>query len=273
MQRCKEDEKSAESAKSADVPVLPFVLLLLFTAVLLTLGPEFVYLRDNFGQRLNTIFKFYYQAWVLFGVTALYGLGYLLHNWNKGVQRLVPLAAAAGYLIMLAFALLFPYYGVNSRMIEYRGSGDVAERQPATLNGLAYIQRYNPGEYDAILWLRENIDGSPVIVEAVGGQYSGYGRISANTGIPTLLGWAGHEYQWRGPSTSEPAEREPIVTDIYSHPDWLITAGLLDRYRVSYVVVGNLERDTYGPQVNEKFQGNLDVAFQNDSVTIYQWNN
>ena len=252
---------------------MPFALLLVLTAVLLTLGPEFVYLRDNFGQRLNTIFKFYYQAWVLFGVTGLYGLGYLLHNWHKGVQRIVPLVAVGGYVIMLAFALLFPYYSVNSRMIEYRGTSEFGERQPATLNGLAYIQRYNPDEYDAIMWLRNNINGSPVIVEAVGGQYSGFGRMSANTGLPTLLGWAGHEYQWRGPSTQEPGTRDLVVRDIYSQPDWLTTATLLDNYDVSYVVVGNLERDTYGPQVNEKFAGSLDVAFQNDTVTIYQWSN
>jgi len=63
------------------------------------------------------------------------------------------------------------------------------------------------------------------------------------------------------------------VRDIYSNPDWLTTATLLDNYDVSYVVVGNLERETYGPQVNEKFAGNLDIAFQNDSVTIYQWSN
>ncbi|MBE2221679.1 MAG: hypothetical protein IAF02_09075 [Anaerolineae bacterium] len=269
------EEESAQSVvkETETIAVLPFALLLVGTAVLLTLGPEFVYLRDNFGQRLNTIFKFYYQAWVLFGVTALYSIDYLLRNWNKGVQRVVPLAAASGYAIMLAFALLFPYYGVNSRMVEYRGSGEFNEREPATLNGLAYIQRYNPGEYEAIMWLRDNIVGSPVIVEAVGGQYSGYGRMSANTGIPTLLGWAGHEYQWRGPGTQEPGLRDPAVRDIYSQPDWLFTARLLDQYNVSYVVVGNLERDTYGPQVNEKFAGNLDVAFQNESVTIYQWSN
>jgi uncharacterized membrane protein len=123
------------------------------------------------------------------------------------------------------------------------------------------------------MWLRDNIDGSPVIVEAVGGQYSGFGRMSANTGIPTLLGWAGHQYQWRGPSTQEPSERDAVVRDIYSQPDWLFTVELLNRYDVSYVVVGNLERDTYGPQVNEKFQSNLDVAFQNESVTIYRWRN
>jgi hypothetical protein len=81
---------------------LPFVLLLLFTGLLLVLGPEFVYLRDVFGQRLNTIFKFYYQAWVLFGVAALYGLGYL---WQRA--RTAGAIAVLGYAALLLLALSF----------------------------------------------------------------------------------------------------------------------------------------------------------------------
>ncbi|MCB8988167.1 MAG: hypothetical protein H6661_10515 [Ardenticatenaceae bacterium] len=250
---------------------LPFVLLLVLTGALLTLGPEFVYLRDNFGQRLNTIFKFYYQAWVLFGVAALFGLDYLLRDWREGAQRLVAYTAVAGYALMLAFALLFPIYGVRSRMIEYRGPADLPDRPSATLNGLAYVERYNPDEYAAIQWLRNNVDGSPVIVEAVGGQYTGYGRIAANTGLPTLLGWGGHEYQWRGPDTPEPGLREPAVQNIYTLSDWAATAALLDQYHVDYIYVGGLERDTYGPQAQEKFADRLEVAYQNGSVTIYRW--
>ncbi|MBK8987809.1 MAG: hypothetical protein IPM39_17365 [Chloroflexi bacterium] len=249
----------------------PFVLLLVLTGALLTLGPEFVYLRDNFGQRLNTIFKFYYQAWVLFGVAALFGLDSLLHGWRQGIQRVAPLAAAAGYAVMLAFALLFPYYGVRSRALEYRGPANFPDRPAATLNGLAYVERFNPDEYAAIQWLRQNVAGTPVIVEAVGGQYSGYGRISANTGLPTLLGWGGHEYQWRGPDTPEPALRQPAVETIYTLADWATTAALLDQYKVEYIYVGSLERDAYGGQVQEKFNGRLEVAYQNGSVTIFRW--
>ncbi len=247
-------------------PSLPFLLLLIATGALLTLGPEFLYLLDNFGQRLNTIFKFYYQAWALFGVAALAALDYLRREF-----KMAGFIAAAGYGLALAVALLFPTYAVQSRAAEYRGPVTAESRQPATLNGLAQVERFDPDEYQAIMWLRQNVKGAPVIVEAVGGQYTGYGRISANTGLPTLLGWAGHEYQWRGDSTNEPGLRDPVVRDIYSPAtSWEETAVLLNNYDVKYIVVGGLELTAYGPQAGNKFDG-LDVAFQNNSITIYHW--
>jgi YYY domain-containing protein len=238
---------------------VPFVLLLVLTATLLTLGPEFLYIRDNFGQRLNTVFKFYYQAWILFGVAALVALDYL---W----QRVQPaaLVAGLGYGAMLAVALLFPYYGITSRAQEYA--------LPPTLSGIAYLAGGQPDELAALTWLRQNVEGAPVIVEAVGGQYSpqGHGRVSASTGLPTPVGWAGHEYQWRG-VTPVPAEREDAVQTIYTSDDWQATKALLDELDVSLIYVGPLEVSTYGPAAREKFDGRLEVAYANDSVTIYRW--
>jgi YYY domain-containing protein len=245
----------AETEPSA----LPFVLLLILTGALLTVGPEFVYLRDNFGQRLNTIFKFYYQAWVLFGVAALFGLDYLRRR-----LRLVGWVAAAGYGALLLVALLFPAYGISSRAAEYG--------EPATLDGIDHYRYGQPDELDALLWLRRNVRGAPVIVEAVGGQYSpqGHGRVSATTGLPTILGWAGHEYQWRG-DTPEPAARTAAVETIYGSASWQETATALDKYGVEYIYVGPLEVRTYGPQARTKFEGRLEVAYSNDSVMIYRW--
>jgi uncharacterized membrane protein len=258
----------------------PFALLLVLTGVLLTLGPEFVYLRDNFGVRLNTTFKFYYQAWAMFGVAAVFGLDYLWASRRSAVSRGVAVAATVAYVGMLAVALLFPIYAVNSRAAEYRGpargvDGTPLERQPATLDGLAWIARYNPSEYEAIMWLRqqaEAIDGSPpVVLEAVGGQYSGYGRVSANTGLPTLLGWPGHEWQWRGSDHPEPGRREPIVEQIYTTLDLGQVSFLLDEFDVAYIYVGDLEREQYGEQGLAKFGDALEVAFANERVTIYRW--
>jgi len=244
-------------------PTLVFALLLIGTALLLALGPEFVYLRDNFGQRINTIFKFYYQAWILFGVSALFGVAYLLRRF-----RVAGLIAGTLYLLLLAGSLLFPYYAIQSRGIEYRGPINAEQRRAATLDGLEYVRAGDPDEFEAIMWLRENIAGSPVLLEAVGGQYSQYGRIAASTGLPTVLGWAGHEYQWRG-DTPEPGEREPAIRAIYSQPDWPSTELLLDQYGVSYVYVGQLERSTYDPLFEEKFEQNMEIAFRNNSVAIY----
>ncbi len=253
---------------------LPFALLLIITGILLTLGPEFLYLRDNFGVRLNTIFKFYYQAWALFGVAAVFGL-YALWRATAGAARIVPVLTTAGYGLALLLSLLFPFYAIQSRAVEFRGRADAEFRQPPTLNGLAAMQNFNFDEYAAIQWLRENVDGAPVILEAVGGQYSEYGRVSASTGLPTLLGWAGHEYQWRGSSTPEPALRDPAVRDIYTATAWENSnaAQLLDGYGVELIYLGNLERSAYGllgPAL-QKFSDRLEVAYQNNSVTIYRW--
>jgi uncharacterized membrane protein len=266
-------EKDSRQIDPANGPaargVLPFVLLLIATGALLTVGPEFLFLRDNFGARLNTIFKFYYQAWVMFGVASLYALGYLWLAW-RGSSRIVPVAATTGYAAALLVALLFPILAVSSRAAEYRGPATAEDRQPATLDGLSQMARYSPGDYAAIQWLRGNESGTPVILEAVGGQYTGYGRISAATGLPTLLGWAGHEYQWRG-ETPEPAIREPAVRDIYSTSDLQSITNLLDSYGVQYIVVGGLEREAYGIEGLDKFAESLDPAFEGNDVTIYRW--
>lgn len=274
----KTQRAEAEVAHPGDLAALtsslPFAILLIITGILLTLGPEFLYLRDNFGVRLNTIFKFYYQAWALFGVAAIFGL-YALWQATVGAKRAVPALVTAGYGLALLLSLLFPYYAVQSRAEEFRGAVDAEFRQPPTLNGLASMQTFNFDDYAAIQWLRENVRGTPVILESVGGQYSEYGRVSASTGLPTLLGWAGHEYQWRGSSTQEPAVRDPAVRDIYTAPNWngSNAALLLDDYGVELIYVGNLERSTYGlfgPEL-QKFDDRLEVAYQNSSVTIYRW--
>ncbi|MCK5920741.1 MAG: hypothetical protein KAG66_07350, partial [Methylococcales bacterium] len=111
----------------------------------------------------------------------------------------------------------------------------------------------------------------PVLVEAVGGAYSEYARISANTGFATLLGWQGHENQWRGFDNPEPGRRNPLVKQIYESSDWDTTKSLLNEFGVNYVYVGNLEHRDYGQERFIKFEQNMDVAFANGSVTIYKW--
>jgi YYY domain-containing protein len=250
------DEDVAQR-ESQHVSALPFVLLLVITGALLTLGPEFLYIKDNFGQRMNTVFKFYYQAWVLWGSAALAGLYYLMQR-----AKVVALVAGGLYGVLLIGAMLFPWYGVAARSAEFTYDN--------TLNGLARLAQDNPAEYEALLWLSNNIDATPVILEATGGQYSDFARVSANTGIPTVLGWAGHEYQWRG-STPEPAAREAAITAIYQQSDWIGVPELLDRYGVDYIYVGDLERGTYGETGLQKFEDDLDIVFENDGVTIYVW--
>jgi uncharacterized membrane protein len=80
-----------------------------------------------------------------------------------------------------------------------------------TLDASAYLQWSHPADAAAIKWMRENITDDGPLVEAVGNDYDEYaGRVSTHTGIPGLLGWIGHEDQWRGTR----AIHGPRITDI-----------------------------------------------------------
>ena len=235
-----------------------FVLFLAFTGLLLILGTELVFIRDFFGSRMNTVFKLYYQAWTLLAVVAAYGVYYLLGRMTRS-YRAVWLALAA---VALVAGCLYAPASVLSRT-----SGD----EMPTLDGTAYLASASPADYAAIDWLQTNVVGTPTIVEASGGSYSQFGRISANTGLPTLLGWDFHEQQWRG-TFPEEAERQAAIQEIYESQDRTAVAALLERYRVAYVYVGPLEREKHGadPTSLTKFADFMDLVYDEDGVTIYR---
>ena len=89
------------------------------------------------------------------------------------------------------------------------------------------------------------------------------------TGLPTLLGWGGHESQWRG-NYEEPARREPDIDTLYNTIDLQQAQALLDKYNITYVLVGPLERERYTPSGLNKFVALMEIAFQADDVTIYR---
>jgi len=255
--------KGSEAAQSP-IPTSRFVLLLVGTGALLTLSVEYVYLRDHFGTRMNTVFKFYFQAWVMWAVAGAYALADCLRRAaTRG--RLVALGLLA--LPILA-GLVYPALAIPARAREYDGSGHT----PLTLDGTAYLAQVYPDDYDAIAWLNQNVDGAPVILEAPGDRFQAYvyeGRVSAHTGLPTLLGWAGHEHQWRG-DYDEQARREPDIETLYTSVDRDEVLTLLQEYDIQYVYVGPIERARYSPTGLAKFAGLLDVVYEVGAVKIYR---
>jgi uncharacterized membrane protein len=134
-----------------------------------------------------------------------------------------------------------------------------------TLNGAAYLASSMPDDYQAIQFMKQLDQG--VVAEAVGDSYSEYARISTFTGLPTVLGWPNHEGQWRDNALQ--GTRKDDMQTLYTSLDWVTTQGIIDRYQIRYIVVGNLERATY--QVNEeKFSRFLKPIFQQGSITIYE---
>jgi len=239
-----------------------FVLILILGALLLSLGVEFVYLKDTFGTRMNTMFKFYYQTWVFFAISSAFGI-YYLGLRIKGRLNLLSRLWLLGFLPLFLASLVYPLLATYTKANGFAGS--------PTLDGIAHLEEAYREDLAAIRWLRANVEGAPVILEATGGSYTYYGRISVHTGLPTLLGWGGHELQWRG-NYEEPGKREPDIEALYTSPDQGVTSSLLDKYDIGYVYVGGLEQRTYGitqPVLN-KFESLMDVVYQQGEVTIYQ---
>ena len=182
----RDNDEPEQGDEGAANPAAPFVLLLVLLGGGLALFPEFFYLRDQFGWRMNTIFKFYFQVWVVWALAASYASALLLQVIPSSWKRL---ALQAAWLVMLLLALIYPYFGFGSRIKGYSISS-------ATLDGTAYLERSSPDEMAAIRWLQQAPYG--VVAEAVGGSYTGFARVSTMSGLPAVLGWPGHESQWRG---------------------------------------------------------------------------
>lgn len=237
-------------------PSRAFVLLLIFLGLLLILGPEFVYLRDNFGYRINTIFKFYFQAWMALSLAAAYGTAVLLRNLQgraKGIFSVV-------FAVVLIVGLTYPALGFANKTNNFK-----PPFLGYSLDDFDRVKAENPDEAAAILWLRSAPDG--VVAEAVGGAYSSYARIANYTGLPTVLGWDNHEGQWRDQSL-QGTRRQDIET-LYSTPDWFTAREIIARYNIRYVYIGTLERNTYAIN-EEKLNLFLKVVFQQGNVTVYE---
>ncbi len=252
----KEPSSALENEKASVSPVTPFTLLLILTGTLLVLGPEFVFLRDQFGWRINTIFKFYYQAWLMWSIAAAFGLAVLLQQ----------LRGAAGFatrillFLILGVGLVYPVLGILDKTQGFRPPDGL--RVDGTSHGI-YL---SADDQAAVEWLNRAPAG--VLTEAVGGSYTNYARISAHSGIPTVLGWPGHESQWRG-GAEEMGSREQDIRELYSTGSWREAAQIIEQYGIRYVYIGALERSTYGVS-ERKFQENMEPVFSQGQVTIYE---
>ena len=165
---------------------------------------------------------------------------------------------------MLAASLYYPVGAVLDRTGVFQEGHTIGDN---TLDGLAFLKQNSPGEYAAIEWLRDDAPRGRM-VEAVGGDYSEFARISASTGLPTILGWKGHELQWRG-SSSLLGSREDDVRTIFSSGDPVEVRRLLDTYDVRYVYLGSRERETYGGENLADFDF-LRTAREWDDVIVYE---
>ena len=292
------------------------VLMLLGTGLALTLVVEVVVLQGDIS-RMNTVFKFYLQVWTLFSIAAA-ALAWVWPAinvewrpkwggvWTTGLMVLV--ASAALYTLTAAGAKMRdrippmtipsggcellpnmpnPYENNRASLDELPHTLGPSE-QPHSLDGMehltwaGYCDRgyFLPltYDYDAIRWMQDNVQGSPVIVE---GQSFDLYRLSSRytwfTGLPDVVGWDWHQRQQRAAMPTESiTQRGTEVTNFYLNPDPNQVGDFLKKYDVRYIIVGPMEQAYYFPSGGlAKFdamvaRGQLSVAYQNPGVTIYQ---
>jgi len=246
-----------------------FVYLLVLVGVAAILIPEVVYFKSGFYSsavdRGNTIFKFYLQAWLLLGIASAVIACRLKEEIEKEPFKTIFLGMFA---VLLIISALYPALAVNSWT---GGFGS----EP-TLDGIGYMKERDDykGEYQAVEWLNENAADDAIILEAVEDEehrtdYCRPGRISASTGLQTVIGWPWHEFLWR--RDEEVWRRVDDVKAIYSTDNVSLARSLLNKYNVSYVYVGRLERDIYEGAGLVKFESNcFEEVFSKEGIKIYK---
>ena len=241
-----------------------FALILATFGLLLIMGPELMFVDDSFdtpSQRMNTVFKLYYQAWILLASAGGFALYFwassrpTLRGWNRTLSTLWAIAAVA----LVSGSL---YYTAAAFVSKSQDS-----TQATTLDGLEFVRESDPAEYAAIQYVKNNLPEDAAILEGVG-EWFNAGLISRSTGHPTIYNWPGHELQWRGPSP-EFGRRELDVATIYQTADFEEALELLAKYDIAYVYIGPRERNKYGGPGLDKFPERMDTLFQEYDVALY----
>ena len=241
-----------------------FILALLTSSWVLIILPEIIYLKDIYAAthyRANTMFKLTYQAFVMSYLSG----GYIIVR-QISLPRIAYIRRflAIFWMVILYSILSYAQLSTNSyygNLKNYRG-----------LDGVVWLENQYPDEYATITWLRSNAKKGSVILEAPGDSYTDYNVISSYTGIPTVSGWYVHEWLWRG-TPDFPQKRVTDITNIYQTSDPNYAKTLLEKYKVTYVIVGTFERQKF-PTINEaKFNYIATPIFQSGMTTVYKVNN
>ncbi|MDW5549371.1 DUF2298 domain-containing protein [Methanosarcina sp.] len=250
-----------------------FVSLLISMAAFIALICEIIFLDDPISgtfARMNTVFKFYMHLWIFLAIAASYSFYDLYFRYRTPLENSLPTSSVYGKKI-LTFSLMllvlscsvFPVVSTLTRIEDMNA-------KPA-LDGMEYMKKLDRGDYDAIKWVQENVKGVPVILEASSddSSYRYTSRVSANTGLPTIIGWTRHERFW-GRDNEEIAKRLEDVNIIYSTSSEKKALELMNKYNVSYVYIGQLERQMYDIKT-DKFEDEtyFEPVYQS-SVRIYK---
>jgi YYY domain-containing protein len=254
------------------------VLFLTGVGLTVTLVVEVITLKGDMG-RMNMVFKFYMQVWVMFAVCAAAALGWLLADlpyWRYRSRWIWETVFA----VLVGGVLLFPLLGGLDKIQDR-----MAANAPHTLDGMAYMEYavYNDQginydlnqDYKAIQWMQDHVKGSPVIVEQNVTEYRWGNRFTVYTGLPGVVGWNWHQRQQRASLPEEWVTGRVIeVNNFYATTDIQEAVDFLNKYNVSYIIVGQEEEAVTPADGLKKFteyNGKYwNQVYQDRNTTIYE---
>lgn len=251
-------KKTLKSITNVDI----FAVLLIVLSTLLIVIPEIIYMKDIYPAhyRANTMFKLTYQSFMMLSLVSGYIIVRLVSYFKFKISHIVIMCIGIAGIFLV---LIYPYFAITSYYNNFKDYNG--------LNGISYLQKLYPDDFEAISWLNQNIKGQPIILEAQGDSYTDYARVSTNTGLPTVLGWTVHEWLWRG-TYDIPAPRIADVQTLYQSTDIEQTKQLLKKYDVTYVFIGDLERQKYPILQEDKFMKLGKIVHQKGLTKIYKLN-
>ncbi len=230
-------------------------------AVALIIFPEFLYVKDIYPAhfRSNTMFKLGYQAFIWWSIIAGFVITHVIFYMREKSKRLLRTVIIILFVPQVFLVSIFPIFSIRSyfgELKKYEG-----------IYGLGFLEKELPDSFAAIQWLNTQPKDA-VIVEAAGDSYTDFNHISSFTGLPTITGWAVHEWLWRG-SYDIVSPRQEDVRIIYESTDVQVVESILEKYHVKFIIVGKQEREKYANLQEEKFLELGRVVFQARETTIY----
>lgn len=265
------------------------------SAMALSLMVELLVLRGDIG-RMNTVFKFYLQVWMLLALSAAVAVERLLHlvmsapeamTGENPLKRLYRDTWVGDAIIVGLTLLLFATALYTALALPARVRDRWRPEAPHTLDGAAYMSyavQYEQGseiplrvDAGVIRWLQENVSGSPTIIEGQAErEYLWGNRVSVYTGLPAVTAWRWHQVQQRMAMPGGVVEqRQMDIRSFYNTPDPKVARQILERYEVEYVIMTPYERAYMLPEGETKFapmvkRGWLEIVYKTAEATIYR---
>ncbi len=285
-----------EKAKEA-----AFATIIFFFAISLIIFTELFFFRDLFHIanppyfRANTVFKFTYHSWILFGIsTALFlnlGWNALGKIRNASIGIALDISALIVISVIFTLAFMYPHFGFSQAYyLDVANIQQKIQNNELTLDGSKFIKSRNIDDYETIKWINANQRERVVIAESVGGAYTYNARISTHTGMRNIINWETHQWTWRFAYPDKVKDWERVWKEkmntgyneisnttfeartLYITEDVKIARTIIDTYNVKYIYVGDQERITYPDLSEEKFHDICEIVFESGNSRLYKVN-